>query len=301
MPIPSSKLETWTKQGAVQSAKRTHQPIRQTLSDPDSVLTQKDVEFEDFLQGSYKNTTNIYADSDVDLVVECRDLIVYDTRNLTEGQRKRVEKRYSDSSYSWAAFREDVLETLVKQYGRGALTEGNKALKLESDQLPLDADILVCIRYRRYDDFESPPGTYTDGIAFWTLRDNRRIVNFPRQHYENGTAKHDRTDGRYKPTVRMVKNARSYLVEKGLLGGDVAPSYFVECMLYNVPARRFVSDLQKRYAGIVDFLTASNLEECVCQNGEQALFGSRDTQWTVGDAGRFLQALVRLWNDWYEI
>jgi tRNA nucleotidyltransferase (CCA-adding enzyme) len=67
MTISESQLETWARQGAVTTASNTHQSIRRAL---DAYDWPNGVRFESYLQGSYRNTTNIRGDSDVDLVVQ---------------------------------------------------------------------------------------------------------------------------------------------------------------------------------------------------------------------------------------
>jgi hypothetical protein len=67
MPIPESQLETWSHQGSVTQSKDTYAPVRSALLDSKAVY--KDKQFDVFLQGSYGNDTNIYAESDVDTVI----------------------------------------------------------------------------------------------------------------------------------------------------------------------------------------------------------------------------------------
>lgn len=63
MAIPESQLETWSHQGAVTTAKTTADSIRNAL---DSYSSWPDgIYFEVYLQGSYKNDTNIRGDSDI--------------------------------------------------------------------------------------------------------------------------------------------------------------------------------------------------------------------------------------------
>ena len=68
MPIPESQLKTWAHQGAVATAKATHESIRNALTASASPIQDKN--FEIYLQGSYKNSTNIRGNSDVDIVVQ---------------------------------------------------------------------------------------------------------------------------------------------------------------------------------------------------------------------------------------
>jgi tRNA nucleotidyltransferase (CCA-adding enzyme) len=68
MGIPESQLQTWSHQGAVTTAKTTHESIRNALAANTSPI--RDKSYEVYLQGSYKNTTNIRGDSDVDVVAQ---------------------------------------------------------------------------------------------------------------------------------------------------------------------------------------------------------------------------------------
>ena len=49
----------------------------------------------------------------------------------------------------------------------------------------------------------------------------------------------------------MFKAARKRLVDKGALTKDDAPSYFIECLLYNVPDHLFAQKLAPTYTGIL--------------------------------------------------
>jgi len=80
---------------------------------------------------------------------------------------------------------------------------------------------------------------------------------------------------------------------------DVAPSYFVECLVYNVPDSAFSSSRQGTFAGIVDYLNAKlPVAEAMCQNGQVKLFGNTPEQWDVAKACTLLNALISLWNNW---
>ena len=72
-----------------------------------------------------------------------------------------------------------------------------------------------------------------------------RIRNFPEQHSKNCTAKHQATKGNFKPMVRVFKNMRNSMIEKKLLADGIAPSYFIEGMLWNVPPDKFRWRLQR--------------------------------------------------------
>jgi hypothetical protein len=95
-----------------------------------------------------------------------------------------------------------------------------------------------------------------------------------------------------------VKNARTKLINDGTITSDLAPSYFVECLLYNVPDDRFVNSYNQTFSNILWYLYESDISTFVCQNEQTKLFGDTPEQWNTNDGKRFIQALITLWNDW---
>jgi tRNA nucleotidyltransferase (CCA-adding enzyme) len=68
LAIPESQLEAWAAFVPSAISKATADSIRTTLKAMESVVRFQ--EFNVYLQGSYKNDTNLRGDSDVDVVVE---------------------------------------------------------------------------------------------------------------------------------------------------------------------------------------------------------------------------------------
>ena len=96
----------------------------------------------------------------------------------------------------------------------------------------------------------------------------------------------------------MFKATRNHLVENHALSDGTAPSYFIECLLYNVPNGLFKPSFGQSYFGIVEYLAAANLQEFKCQNGVRQVFGPSRDLWSVGEARRFVRALGQLWEKW---
>ena len=71
MAIPLSQLETWSHQGAIQGSSSTYNTIKKALESSTNPYAGKS--YDVFLQGSYCNDTNIYAESDVDIVIRLND------------------------------------------------------------------------------------------------------------------------------------------------------------------------------------------------------------------------------------
>ena len=290
MAIPESQLSRWSDHGAQESSKRTHEAIRRAL---DAHRWPQGMTYDFYLQGSYRNNTNIRGDSDVDVVLELTSTFQYDATSLSQSEQG-VLASLPPAAYNWNDFRRETLKALEVGFGSEVVAQGNKSIKLKADPPRLAADVVVCLTHRQYKSLDS----YVEGITFWALRDRRWIVNYPKKHYNNGAAKSTRTWDRYKRTVRMFKNARNHLESAGGIGADLAPSYFVECLLYNAPDLAFQPGFQDTYRSIVSWMVQDSLEELVCQNGQQWLFGPSPEQWSVADAKAFASQLVALWNNW---
>lgn len=230
MAISESKLNTWSHQGAVTTAKSTHESIRTALAAGSSPI--RNLNYEVYLQGSYKNDTNIRGDSDVDVVVQLNAPFQFDRSALPLAEAILQQQSYPNAAYSWADFRRDVLAALRTYYGAATVSEGRKSLKVAASSGRLSADVVPCLQYRKYRRFRSTRDQdYVEGMTFYSLPDGRQIVNYPKPHYNNGVAKNGATvtNGWYKPTVRMFKNARTYLEDTRAISPALAPSYFLEC------------------------------------------------------------------------
>ena len=142
MPIPDSQLETWANQGASATAQKTYTSVKAAIDayeDWPSGTTH-----DHYLQGSYRNTTNIYGNSDVDMVVELTSIFY---SNLTETQKATLKLK--SAQYSIIQFRADVINALTKYYGSPFVdTTGSKSIKVLPDSGQLKADVVVSATYR---------------------------------------------------------------------------------------------------------------------------------------------------------
>ena len=291
MPIPESQLSRWSDHGPQDASKRTHEAIRRVL---DAYSWPPGMTYDFYLQGSYRNDTNIRGDSDVDVVLELTSAFRHDASAISQYEQGILASSFQPATHDWNDFRRETLRALEAGFGGRMVSQGNKSIKLQAEPRRLAADVVVCMGHRRYRNLHS----YAEGITFWALRDKRKIVNFPKEHNNNGVAKSARTWDRYKRTVRMFKNARNHLESAGRISAGLAPSYFVECLIYNAPDSAFQYGFQDTYCSIVNWLVQNSLDGLVCQNGQQWLFGPSPEQWSVADAKVFANHLVSLWSEW---
>src|SRR5687767_1983157 len=115
MSIPESQLETWSHQGSVTQSSDTYKAIKNTLETSGSPYATKT--YEVFLQGSYGNNTNIYAESDVDIVIVLKDAFLNDLKQLSDSQRAGFDAAYPNAAYTHSHFKRDVLAVLTRAYG----------------------------------------------------------------------------------------------------------------------------------------------------------------------------------------
>lgn len=283
MAIPESQLTTWANQGAITTAKATADSVKNALNSynnwPDGV------DFEVYLQGSYKNSTNIRGDSDVDVVAQLNSTFY---SNLSDDQKRTLG--ITPASYGWSEFRADVLNALRNYYGQTQIIEGNKTLKLKAGNGRLPANVVVCSQFRRYKTVNNDD--YVEGMCFWTKNGDRRVINYPKVHYENGVSKHDNTNKWYKPVVRIFKNTRN------AFSSDNTPSYFLECLIYNAPHSNFGTSYQDSFCNVINWLNQADLDSFMCKNGQHKLFGASPEQWTTAQARTFITKAISLWNNW---
>jgi len=296
MTIPEAQLETWSKQGAVTQSKETYHALRNVLDDPKSPYYSRS--FSIFLQGSYANDTNVYADSDVDIVICSSSSFYFDISNLSEAHKSIFHQEYPDGQYSWTQFRSEVITWLEQNYGY-LVKCGNKAVFVKGSGSRRDADVLVSMEHRSFHSFpDAKQQQRVDGVVFWT-KDGTKIINYPKQHSENCTGKHQATYGWFKPAIRILKNMRNRMVEDRLIQDGLAPSYFLEGLLYNVPNEKFGSSYQRTFTDCMNWLTRTDRTKFVCVNGLHLLFqdGSQ-VSWRADHCNQFLEAVVRFWNEW---
>ncbi|MDP9472586.1 MAG: nucleotidyltransferase [Chloroflexota bacterium] len=210
--IPSTAVARYTAAPSpttVSAAKSLQENIRSVLG----------ADYETFLQGSYKNDTGIPDLNDVDIVA-----IRKQTRSavFTPGIG-------STNPISWERIFAEVQGRLeASHHYRGKTEIGDKCIKVHTN---FEADVVPAVQIG--DDYR------TDPIAIYSFREGRERKNFPRVHAARNTQKHQVTNETYKPTVRMFKRwVRNWFPDP-----NIAPSFYVECLIHAVPNERFHSDM----------------------------------------------------------
>ena len=177
-----------------------------------------------YAKGSYANNTNVRADSDVDIAVECTECCYW-----TE-QAKGDHPDGDAYSGIWTPtkLRAELAAALEAKFPDQVDASGSIAIGVEASTARVDADVVPCFSSKHY--FSS--GAVREGTKVFSTS-GQGFNNYPAQQLANGRDKNVATGGRYKNVVRILKRVGNAMVEAGT--HREVPSFFVECIAYNCP------------------------------------------------------------------
>jgi hypothetical protein len=243
-----------------------------------------------YAKGSYANNTNVHADSDVDIAVQCLDVLYWD---------QSAPGVYTPSGpytgiWTPAKLRLELGAALKAKFPSQVDDSGTIAFQIKSSSARIDADVIPCFDYRYY--FAS--GTNREGSKVFP-KTGLSFENYPAQQLKSGTDKNTRTNTLYKKAVRVIKRIENAMLTNGK--HREVPSYFMECLVYNCPDSVLMrSTWTERVKGILfhiwDGLQGdepdSNADRWVEVNECKYLFSSSQ-KWARTDGRDFAKAA---WN-----
>jgi len=294
--IPNTQLDIWQNPGAGVGSRDTYATIRRALQADNPAYAGRETSI--FLQGSYGNDTNIYGESDVDVVIRLDSTFYRDISGLPPDQQAAYSASFGNAEYTLETFKQDVNDHLIDAFGADA-HGGNKAIKIAARGNRRSADVLPAAEFRRYTRFISHDNyRFVRGICFLDAA-GTRIMNYPKHHSDNCTAKHQNTSNRFKPVVRIFKNMRTRLVDDRQIARGVAPSYYIEGLIYNVPDDLFVASNNQTIYNCLNWLHNADRSLCVLANEQDKLVGTKpNVQWAADDCDQFVRQAIDLWNHW---
>jgi predicted nucleotidyltransferase len=189
-----------------------------------------------FLQGSYRNNTNVRQNSDVDIVMRFDDAFYSDLQRLNENDKAKYNASTTNYGYNFDQLKNDTEQALRMAFGTDVHRK-NKCIEVRGNTFRISADIIPCFVLKRYASLQS---LETNGIKFYTEK-NEAVISFPNQHYDNGTTKTNNTYRLYKRMVRILKVINYRLIEQGIITDKLVSSFFIECLVYNVPNSYFIN------------------------------------------------------------
>jgi len=230
--------------------------------------------------------------------MECNGIYYYDISSLPADQQAAFNAARTGTNYSFQLFRTAVLATLTQQFGRD-VNPGTKAITVNAGGNRRKADVLVCVEHHKYLSYSTTsPSVKEVGICFFKS-DGTKVVNYPRLHAAHLTTKNQNTAEWYKHIVRIFKNGRQKLIDDGAIAAGVAPSYYIEGLLYNVPNAHFGVSYNSSVFNCLKFLAETDRTKFVCANEQYPLLGGNaDVTWNSANCATFLNRFVEMWNQW---
>ncbi len=278
------RLQRWSQPPSkteIEKCERAERMVKEAIAQ-DPKLSNMNISV--FAKGSYASTTNIPADSDVDIGV------LHENKFFNEYPQGSGASDFNfiDSTYSFAEFSADVAKAIENKFGKSEVIVDDKCIKVRSNSCRVDADVVPHFVHRRYISMDQ----YHEGVAI--LTNSQRIYNWPQQDYDNGVTKNADTNKAYKGLVRILKSICSEMSNVSYESAEYVKSYLLACLAWNVPNRYFEADSYEEILfDSLDFLinmTSSfeNVKEWGEVNELKYLF--RDAQsWTLTEVNQFLK------------
>ncbi|MCI5134082.1 MAG: nucleotidyltransferase [Candidatus Electrothrix sp. AW2] len=223
-----SVFSTWSQGPSAteqERAENAERQIRQAIQDSDK-LKYRNIKV--FTQGSYRNRVNVRKDSDVDVGVLCFD--TYFPEYPDDNVKAQLAESFIPATYEYATFKKELEEALVARFGRASVTRGNKSFDIKANTYRVESDVAAFFEHRRY----TSATHYHSGVEM--IPDNYSppsIKNWPEQHYQNGVDKNDQTLRRFKRVTRILKSLSNEMANNGIKSAKDAPSFLVECLVFN--------------------------------------------------------------------
>lgn len=296
MSIPEADLTTMAEIGAQVTSKETYATVKLALESEYAGYADK--QYKVFLQGSYGNDTNIFKEGDVDVVIRLDSIFTYDINNLPDDQKAAFQAAHPNAVYTHTHFREHVLEVLADRF-EDDVVPGTKAVMIKPFHNRRKTDVLIATQHRKYSSYYGlGNATQVTGISFHKS-DGTRVSNYPRRHRENLVTKNQATSEWFKHIIRICKNARQKMIDKEMIEPGVAPSYYLEGLLYNAPNNLYGTSYEDTMVKVINWVLKADRSTFLCANEQYPLLdGSADVTWNTKNCDAYLNSLVELWRNW---
>ena len=227
MTVTEDQLAGWTgPSSATEKDKqdRTERMIREAINAHDAF---KGSAYTIYAKGSYANNTNVRSDSDVDVAIECTEVMYYDDKD------PNVDHSGSPYQGVWTPdyLRSQVEAALRAKFPSAVDSSGSTALRVNSNTARVEADV-PCFSFVEY----FVGGDTREGARVFK-KSGGYTENYSKLQLRNGTNKNNRTNTYYKKAVRILKRLENAMVTAGV--SDELPSYLMECLIYNCPDEYF--------------------------------------------------------------
>lgn len=231
MRYSESVLQSWTSPLSQTEEQRVENTVRMIREAVTSYFKLSNCSMSIFAQGSYANNTNVRQNSDVDICIMSTSTVFC---NYVEGKTDK-DYGYTPGTISFYDYKAYIIEALKNKFGAAAITIGNKCVNIKANSYHVNADVVPAFQYRDFKIINSiNPQKYIEGIKYLSST-GEQVINYPKDHIENGKQKNIDTNHEYKKLVRIMKHIRNEMVDKGIVNGDKITSFLIECLIWNLP------------------------------------------------------------------
>lgn len=284
-------LKSWTKppseseQTKLENAERM---VRDAING-DPKLKQKSTET--FGQGSYANNTNVRLNSDIDINVSYIGGFYYD---LPSNKTREDFNLNNPTSYSFSEFKDDVENALVNKFGRSEVVRNDKCITIKGNSYRIETDVVPTWNYRRY----STDGSFVLGARFVSDK-GFEVINYPKQHIQNGINKNNNTSRRFKRLTRLHRKLRYKMKDDGVNVSDNITSFLMECLVWNIPNSKIdnYNSWTERLKESIIYLYEQTKDQETCDEwgevSELLYLWRGNRKWSRTDVNEYM---VQLWN-----
>lgn len=289
MRYSESVLQSWISPLSQTEEQRVENTVRMIREAVISYFKLSDCSMSIFAQGSYANNTNVRQNSDVDICIMSTSTVFC---NYVEGKTDK-DYGYTPGTISFYDYKAYIIEALKNKFGAAAITIGNKCVNIKANSYHVNADVVPAFQYRDFKIINSiNPQKYIEGIKYLSST-GEQVINYPKDHIENGKQKNIDTNHEYKKLVRIMKHIRNEMVDKGIVNGDKITSFLIECLIWNLPndiitnSNTWAGTVQKSIAYLWNKINDNQHKEWGEVSERLYLFHS-NRKWTAEETKSFL-------------
>ena len=231
MKYAENTLKAWTAPLSNTEEQRVENTVSMIKNAVTTYGELSNYKMEIFAQGSYANNTNVRQNSDIDICIMLTSTFFGEYMN----GKTAADYGFTDGSITYADYKSLIIKALKGKFGTSSVELGNKCINIKENSYHVNADVVPAFQYRNYKTIGSiDPEKYIEGIKYFT-KDDKTIINYPKEHIKNGKQKNNDTNYEYKKLVRIMKHIRNNMVDEKSVDGDKITSFLVECLVWNVP------------------------------------------------------------------
>src|SRR5699024_6041646 len=146
MNITEQQLINWSKPVSTSEDQKCQNAITQITAELKAKFGSK---ISIFLQGSYRNNTNVRLNSDVDIDMRYDDAFYPDLQRLSEAERTTYNAKRTSAGYDFDELKADT-QAALKAVFTTDVERKNKCIQVNGNTYRVTADVIPCFILKRF-------------------------------------------------------------------------------------------------------------------------------------------------------